>query len=491
MEALPAQTIRGGGYFAARYGLGVLVSLGNMLVMTRWIGPHRYGLFVTAVGLAAFLASFARAGLDTYLVRQERIPETRAYDVAATLILGISAGVVILGAASAPLLVRWYGSREFLLPYLALLFTVPLTALTGIPMAKLERELDFRRVAGVELGGQSLGLLVAATLAWLGCGVWAPVAGQIAWQSLVMGMSFSLAGLRPRLTFDRGQAREMLHYGAGITASLRIWQLRTLVNPLLVGRFAGAEGVAYVALAVRIAESLGTFRLAAGRMAIAALSRLQGREEKFRAALDQALHLQVMSLGPLLCGFGFLGPFIFKHVIGARWMPSLAVYPFVAAGVLVNSVYNVQASALFVMGQQWVVMRSYVTHVALLALGTLILLPRFGIIGYGWAELLACAAYFQIHVRLAERVEVGYRTLGAGVAVCLGLLFLTAVKGGFTAGTMSSGAALSAITLGAAILGFALLAAPLLWRPVIVTASGDGSPAPGRLRIPGGSEGEP
>src|SRR5438132_10092347 len=48
--------IRGGAYLALRYGLGVFVSLGNMLVMTRWIGPHPYGLFVTAIGIVAFLS---------------------------------------------------------------------------------------------------------------------------------------------------------------------------------------------------------------------------------------------------------------------------------------------------------------------------------------------------------------------------------------------------------------------------------------------------
>jgi hypothetical protein len=56
-------------------------------------------------------------------------------------------------------------------------------------------------------------------------------------------------------------------------------------------------------------------------------------------------------------------------------MPSLRIYPFVAAGVLVNSLYNLQASALYVVGQQWLVMRAYALHVVLLAAGTLVLLP--------------------------------------------------------------------------------------------------------------------
>lgn len=220
----------------------------------------------------------------------------------------------------------------------------------------------------------------------------------------------------------------MLSYGAGLTASMRMWQLRGLVNPLLVGRFAGAEAVAFVALAIRIAESLGTFRLAAGRIAIAALAKLQGRREDFRKGVEHAVYLQVIILAPLLCGFALLGPLILPRVAGARWLPSLTVYPFIALGVLVNSVYNLQASALFVIGKQWAVMRCYSIHVLILAVSTLVLLPRLGIAAYGWAELLACAAYCVIHTGLAAEIEISYRKLMPWVTASSACLFITSAS---------------------------------------------------------------
>jgi len=163
-------------------------------------------------------------------------------------------------------------------------------------------------------------------------------------------------------------------------------------------------------------------------MAIAALARLQDRRDEFRKMLERALYLQVITLGPLLCAFALLGPFVLRHVIGMRWMPSLTVYPFIAAGVLVNSVYNLQASALFVVGRQWTVMRSYSVHVALLGGGTLFLLPRFGIAGYGWAELLACCAYFLIHAGLAGTIGISYRKLVPWVVACIVFLFLPPIS---------------------------------------------------------------
>ncbi len=414
--AISQETLRGGLYLAGRYGLGVLVSAGNMLVMTWWLGPHAYGLFVTAISLVAFLAVVSRGGIDTFLVRCEKAPQQGQYETASAIILAMSLAMMVLAALITPLLIRWYGSRDFVLPYLVLLVTIPTSGLTGVPMAKLERELDFRRIAAIELSGQVLGLIAAVALAWAKAGVWAPVAGQLVWQVFTLAATSRASRLKPRLRLHSEHWGSMCRFGVGMTLSLRTWQLRTLVNPILVGRLAGTEAVAFVALAIRIAEALGTFRLAAGRMAIAALARLQDRKDNFQSALKSALFLQVITLGPLLCAFALAGPFLLRHVIGPKWAPSLLIYPFIAAGVLVNSIFNLQASALFVLEQHWTVMRSYIAHVALLGGGTWLLFPRWGILGYGWAELVACLAYYLIHRRLRNefRISIGNIALLAG-----------------------------------------------------------------------------
>lgn len=422
-EPLSGDTLRGGAFLAARYGVGVLVSLGNMLVMTWWLGPHIYGLFVTAISLVAFLATLSRAGVDTFLVRHESTPSQAMYETANAVIFIVSFALAGAAVFLTPLLAHWYGSREFVAPYLVLLLTIPVTGMTGVPMAKMERDLHFRRIAAIELAGQSLGLMAAIALAWAKAGVWAPVAGQLVWQFVILIATAHAAGLQLKLRLHSGQWRPMCSFGLAMTLSLRTWQLRTLVNPLLVGKFAGTEAVAFVAVAIRIAESLGTFRLAAGRIAIAALGRLQQQREKFRSALENALFLQVITLGPLLCIFALVGPFVFRHLIGARWTPSLAVYPFVAAGVLVNSVYNLQASALFVLERQWVVMRCYAAHVVLLGAGTWLLLPHWGIAGYGVAELVACCAYYAIHRGVANILPLSWRRIAPAAAAFAVVLF--------------------------------------------------------------------
>src|SRR5206468_4465111 len=123
-------------------GLGVFVSLGNMLVMTRWIGPHPYGLFVTAIGIVAFLSNLARAGIDTYLVRLESVPDQRIYDIAITLVLFISATLSLLGAISVPLLIRWFHGSEFVTPSLLVLLSIQVTGVMGLALSSIEGDVN-------------------------------------------------------------------------------------------------------------------------------------------------------------------------------------------------------------------------------------------------------------------------------------------------------------------------------------------------------------
>jgi len=420
--------IGGGTCLAARYALGTLVSMGNMLVLTWWIGPHAYGVFVTAIGLVAFASTLSRVGVDMYLVRRETPPDRATYATATGVTLAASAGLALLAAALVPVLVSWYGSREFALPYLVLLVNIPVTGLIGVPTAKLERELRFNKVAAIELSAQTIGFLIALTLAWIGCGLWAAVAGQLAWQTFTLIAVVRASGLGLTPQWDWHEARPMLRYGLAVTASMRSWQLRTLVNPLLVARFGGPEAVAFVALAIRIAEAIGSIRLAAGRLAIAALARIQDQREEFRRLLERALFFQVVTLGPLLVLFALLGPVIVPRMLGPRWLPILAVYAFVAAGVLINSVFNLQASALFVVGRPWTVMCAFVAHAALLAGGAAWFVPAHGIVGYGWAELLACAAYLLIHLATRRTTHLCYSKLLPFTAAFLALLFAPGVK---------------------------------------------------------------
>ena len=289
-----------------------------------------------------------------------------------------------------------------LLRVLALL--LPLQLLSIPPMAKLERALAYREVASIEFIAQLSMYAVSVAMALAHCGAWALVIGISVQNVILFFLTHSLSHYLPRPHYDKARFRAMLVYSIGYSGSTWIWQLRSLVNPLIVGRFLGAEATGYIGIAIRIVELLTFAKSVTYRIAIAALARIQDDRARLLSAISEGMRLQVLMTAPPLLAFSSIGLWVLPGLFGARWQPVAVIFPFIAVSYLVNAVFNLHSSTLYVLKYNFDVSLFHVAHVFLFATSSWILIRHVGIIGYGWAELIALFGYIAIHWRLERRV---------------------------------------------------------------------------------------
>jgi O-antigen/teichoic acid export membrane protein len=408
-EGFRQRVLRGGRYIILRQGLGLAIGAGGVLLLTRLIGPAEYGLYAGALAIVTFVADVARLGVEVHLVRREQEPDRSVYSQAFTLLL--LGGVVVAGLSVLvqPLLRLWFQDERFIAPLQALLLAVPLVLISHPAFAALERELDFRKVAFLELVGQLIFYTAAIALALIAESAWAPVVGFWLWQTWLVVGSFWAARLRPKLVWSPVLVREMLRYGVSYSAANWIWSARLLVNPLIVGRYLGPESVAYVSLATRLVEVASFVRTATWRLSIAALAKVQGDVDRIRRAIDEGTMLQILGVAPFLCA-GSIGTLLLPDLLGGSWYPVIGIFPFLALGALANAAFSMHSSALYVLKRNRQVALFHVTSVGLLAGGAVILVPMIGLIGYGLAEVAAMAAYFVIHRQVANLLPIRYHT---------------------------------------------------------------------------------
>jgi PST family polysaccharide transporter len=252
---------------------------------------------------------------------------------------------------------------------------------------------------------------------------------------------FGSAKYRPHLRWNRIEIDRIARYGFGFSASIWIWQLRGLVNPLIVGRFAGPTAMGVVALSIRIVEYLSFVKTATWRISIAALGRMQQQLPRLAKAVSEGMRLQVLALGPLLVAFAWIAPIVVPLVFGPKWIPALAIYPFIAMSYLANALFSMHSSALYVLRRNWDVTAFHTCHVVLFAGGAFFLVPQFGTVGYGLAELVAIPAYAVIHRAVQSRVG----TLHCALALTWGAAFALALFSGAFGWWTAGGLALLAV----------------------------------------------
>jgi O-antigen/teichoic acid export membrane protein len=411
--SLRVQVLRGGTYLSLRQGLGMLISSVGIVLLTRTLGPEAYGLYAACLGVYTYLFNLGQLGIGVYLIRREGEVTPGDYHQAFSLLMLLGIGLGILGFLGLPLFASLTRLKGFVPVAAAIFAGLPLNLASLPPLAQLERALNYRKVAAVELGGQLAYYVMALPLAFCGFGIWAAVAGWWCQLLLTTGLVYKISGYRPRWLWDPARLKTMVSYGLGFSASIWIWQLRSLVPPLVVGRYAGAEAVGYVALAIRLVESLGFVKAVTWRVSIAALAKVQDERARLIKAITEGMRLQVLALGLLYLGFVLIGPWLLPILLGERWTPVMQIFPFIALGYLVNALFNLHSSALYVVRRNWEVAFFHLIHIILFVGGALILVPRLGIIGYGLGEVIALLSYPIIHFQVIKYVgKPGYLLAG-------------------------------------------------------------------------------
>jgi O-antigen/teichoic acid export membrane protein len=402
--SLKQKVISGGFYLALRQGIGMAISLGGVLLLTRLIGPEQYGLYAGTFGVFWYLQTIFQMGVEVYLIRHEGEESAATYHQAFTLLLLLSVVGIVVTWLGMPLLQQWTGMPGFTAVARVMFLGLPIVLLSQVPTAMLERRLNYQHIAYIELANQVLYYLIAVGLAFKGYGVWAAVIAWWVQQLQSFCLFFWVTRYRPQLCWNTPAMVAMLRYGVGFSASTWIWTARMLVNPLIVGRFAGAEAVGYVALAIRLVEVLGFVKTATWRIALSALAKFQGDRGRLTRAIDEGMGLQMLALGPLLVAFAWVAPWLLPQLFGPKWTPVVAVFPFIAFGNLTNSLFSMHCSALYVLKHNWAVAGFHLLNLILFVGGSVLFLPKLGPVGYGWGEVCTIGSYILVHYFVAKSV---------------------------------------------------------------------------------------
>ncbi len=423
---LRSKVIKGGALMVIRQALGILLSLIGVLFITRVIGPTEYGLYGVAYGIVSFLGGLGIWGLDVYLLRKTSNPDQQDYDQVFTLLLCIS-GVFTLSLVLGQHIIAQMLKLPEVAPLIAVMgLTLPLSLLNLPLTIKLDRDLNFQRVAFIELISQISYYVVALPLANRGAGAWAPVGGLWLQQITMVVLTVYSTSLRPRLCWKPSLVREMLAYGLSLSFAGWLWQLRSLVNPVIVGRFAGAEAVGFVALAIRLVEMLAFAKSVTWRLAMAALAKLENDKTRLRKSIEEGMRLQALAVGLPMAGFAIAAPVVLPLVFGKDWTPALQIFPLIAIGYLANSMFNLHSSVLYLCGKNLEVTWFHAAHIALFAGGAFLLVPYLGMMGYGWAEIAALASYIVIHIYIAKEIGSPNYTVALGwLTISIAVLILS------------------------------------------------------------------
>ncbi|MEM7711205.1 MAG: oligosaccharide flippase family protein, partial [Pseudomonadota bacterium] len=234
-------------------GSRLALALSQVLVLpfvARFLTPTDFGDIALAMGVVVFAQIFSDAGLGRSLIRQPRV-DPAEWNSVFWVLVGVGVGLTAFLCALAPLWAMLFDRPRLGGLVAVLSVTVLCSALTAVPVARMEKDDRFPTVAGIRITAGVAGLIAVLGLAAAGAGVWALVAQQVvlAMVQLILAAWFG----RFRASWPRGftPLAHHIRFASDNVATSMLFTAQIQSPILLLGWVLGAAPLGLFSMAQR------------------------------------------------------------------------------------------------------------------------------------------------------------------------------------------------------------------------------------------------
>jgi PST family polysaccharide transporter len=340
--AITTKTIKG--FAWSLYGTGgtFMAKILVVAVLARLISVEDFGLFQAALVVIGFAEVFSDLGIGQALIRLEKINQwhvSTSYTL--TLLMGLSfCGIFYL---LAPWIAAFFEMPSLvpLIRVMSLLF--PIKASSVISEKLLERELNFRKIANIDILSYLLGYTTTAILfAFLGYGVWALIIAIFVQFSLRAVLLFIRQPHPISMAVSRSAFRDLFAFGTGVT-SIRIINYFALNGDnFVIGKMLGAGALGIYGRAYNLMSTpINRLGASFSRVLFPAMSKKQQEPAKLKKAFLVSTAAMAFVFIPASIFCWLLAPEIIDVFLGDKWQSAVLPFQILVLAMLFRIGYKV------------------------------------------------------------------------------------------------------------------------------------------------------
>lgn len=413
-DSVGARVLTGTSAQLAGKAVTVVAGLVSIRILTTYLGPDGFGIYVTATAFLALVAIVADGGLSLLTVNELSRPHPDPRGYITVMVRGrVALSVAIAGLGVVVAWVLFHDRFDVLFSITILLLFLPPLSLAALSGSVLQSRSLLPRVAMVEAIARITAVsgLVVVTRTDLGLrGCLAVVAGGWVLHSVLLLVAVPV-DVRPHLrqiggagAGFAGMLRRSLPLGAAALVNGVYFRVDAVMVALLAGvQVAGQYGVAYRGL-----ELLLLAPSAFGAALLPALVRASSQVDTLQAMMGRAIQFVMVAMTPLVAVVWIAAPVLVGLLGGSQFSGSVQLLRILAIAAWFSSFDIVLGLGIVVAGVQGRLLWINVGALALNIVGNVLLIPRIGAAGAA-VMTAACEAAVLVAATLALRRVAGVR----------------------------------------------------------------------------------
>jgi len=385
----------------------VIFFIGN-IILARILAPEIFGIYAIVNFVVTFFSTFGDVGIGAALIQKKGELSKEELSTTFWLQQMLVWSVVAIAIAAAPLALKVYPTLPpvgvWLIRAMALSFL--LSSLKTIPAILMERSIDFKRIAWVDITENLAFQAVAISCAIMGLGAWSFVLAAIARALLGAVIIFALSPWRPSFHYRFESVKGLVTFGLPYQGNQVLCFLKDAVTPLFVGAYAGAAAVGYVNWARNLAFAPLLLSETFGRVAFPAFSRIQDDRELLARTIERSVRMMTIVMFPVTAIMAAAGPEITHLIFTNKWLPGIWAFYFYCTSPFLIGIMLPLYCAILSLGKSNVLLKM---SGSLLILEWGIGIPcviKFGFVGIAFSQPIVTGIFFQVYLGILRKESV-------------------------------------------------------------------------------------
>ncbi len=405
--------------------LGQVITWCITILVIRLLTPADYGLMSQSMVIIGFLALINEMGMGAALIQRKEIDKLVSSQVFGLALL-VNITVFLVVCLCAPLIAMFFREPqlEAMIYYLGSGFLV--SSFLIVPNAILNRRMEFKKKAFVDLLTMLSSSIATILLAYQGFGVWSLVWGHLA------GVIVRVAGINLAMqywifpSFNLKGMKSILTFGGTITGDRVLWYFYSQADMVIVGKLLGKEVLGFYSVAMQLA-TLPMQKISGmlNEVGFSAFSRVQEDKAQFSSHFLKAIRVVSVFAFPVFWGISAVSPEIVTLFLGEKWLSAILPMQVLGAIIPIRMVSTIASPALAGKGRPDVSLVNLMIASVIMPVAFLVGV-QWGLVGVSLAWLVAYPITFLImQIRALVALEISksvyFRQLFKPVVPALGM----------------------------------------------------------------------
>lgn len=374
LEQVKSRTVRGIAIITGRGLILNLIAQTAFIFLLAFLTQDQLGTFYVISAAVSFVTYFSDIGLAAALIqKKEKVTSVElktTFTVQQALIITLLVIIFLLS----PSIVKTYNLTEdgkwLLYAISASLF---LASLKSIPTIRLERRLEFGKLAIPDIVEALVYNLVLVFFAWKGYGIRSFSYAVVSRGIIGVIVMYIISPWRPGFSFSKKALKGLFHFGVPYQFNTFLSVLKDQGITLVLGSTIGVSGVGVLNTAQKFSQlPLRLFMDSVTKVTFPAFSRMQDTKAELERAVTRSITFLTFLIFPILMGFLVLAPVLidvfpkYEH-----WKPALIPLLFMTVNSYFASFTTLLTNMLSAIGK----IRLVSKFIIMWTVATLILVP--------------------------------------------------------------------------------------------------------------------